>query len=136
MSQKKQGRANGKSKGGGVSKRNALWLRKREGERPLVVALIACVCVIAIVAGYLLQGSALLDGSAASGEAAQSAIRLSEIMSENGSTLFNDTGDAPDWIEIENSGSTSVNLSKYSLLVESNINKVFVFPDVSIAPGE
>lgn len=136
MSQKKQGRANGKSKGGGVSKRNALWLRKREGERPLVVALIACICVIAIVAGYLLQGSALLNGGSASGEATQSAIRLSEIMSENGSTLFNDTGDAPDWIEIENSGSKSVNLSKYSLLVESNVNKVFVFPDVSIAPGE
>ena len=136
MSQKKQGRANGKSGGSGVSRRNALWLRKREGERPLVVALVACVCVIAIVAGYLLQGSALLDGRAASGEAAQSAIQLSEIMSENGSTLFSNSGDAPDWIEIVNSGSTSVNLSKYSLLVESNINKVFVFPDVSIAPGE
>ena len=43
MSQKKQGRANGKSGGSGVSKRNALWIRRREGERPLVVALIACV---------------------------------------------------------------------------------------------
>lgn len=136
MSQKKQGRANGKPGGSGVSRRNALWLRKREGERPLVVALVACVCVVAIVAGYLLQGSALLDGRAASSAAAQSAIQLSEIMSENGSTLFSNSGDAPDWIEIVNSGSASVNLSKYSLLVESNINKVFVFPDVSIAPGE
>ena len=96
MSQKKQSRAKGKSGGSGVTKRNAHWLRSQERERPLAVALMACVCVIAIVAGYLLQGSALLEGRAASGEAAQSAIQLSEIMSENGSTLFSNSGDAPD----------------------------------------
>ena len=136
MSQKKQSRAKGKSGGSGVTKRNALWMRSQERERPMVVALIACVCIIAIVAGYLLQGSALPGGNAASGEAAQSSVRLSEIMSENGSTLFSNTGDAPDWIEIENSGTTAVNLAKYSLLVESSINKIFVFPDVTLAPGE
>ena len=96
MSQKKQSRAKGKSGGSGVTKRNALWMRSQERKRPMVVALIACVCIIAIVAGYLLQGSALPGGNAASGEAAQSSVRLSEIMSENGSTLFNNTGDAPD----------------------------------------
>ena len=136
MSQKKQSRAKAKSGSGGNLKRNALWLRRRERQRPMAVVLIACVCVVAIVAGYLLQGSALTGGAAASGEIAQSPIRLSELMSENGGTLLSDTGDAPDWIEIENSGNLPINLSKYSLLVESNINKIFVFPDVTIAPGE
>ena len=136
MSQKKQSRAKAKSGSGGNLKRNALWLRRRERQRPMAVVLIACVCVVAIVAGYLLQGSALTGGAATSGEIAQSPIRLSELMSENGGTLLSDTGDAPDWIEIENSGNLPINLSKYSLLVESNINKIFVFPDVTIAPGE
>lgn len=136
MSQKKQSRASGKSGGGSGSKKNALWYGKREGERPLVIALMACICIIAILVGCLLQNSALLTQGAISESAVGSAIRLSELMSENASTLISDTGEAPDWIEIENTGSTSVNLAKYSLLVESSINKIFVFPDRTIAPGE
>lgn len=133
MSQKKQSRPSGKSGGGKSSKNSALWLRKREGERPLVIALAACLCVIGILAGCLLQNS-LPQAHAALSET--SAIRLSEIMSENASTLISSSGDAPDWIEIENTGSSSVNLGKYSLLVESSPNKIFVFPNRSIAPGE
>ena len=110
MSQKKQSRA--KSGSGGNLKRNVLWLRRRERQRPMALVLIACVCVVAIVAGYLLQGSALTGGAAASGEVAQSAIRLSEVMSENGGTLLSNTGDAPDWIEIENTGNLPKKLLK------------------------
>ena len=58
MSQKKQKRA-GKSGKNNGAKKNALWDRKREGERPLVVALVACLCVLGILAGYFLQNSSL-----------------------------------------------------------------------------
>ncbi len=133
MSQKKQSRPSGKSGSGKSSKNSALWLRKREGERPLVIALAACLCVIGILAGCLLQNSMPQARAALSDT---SAIRLSEIMSENASTLISSSGDAPDWIEIENTGSGSVNLGKYALLVESSPNKIFVFPDRSIGPGE
>ena len=135
MPQKKQSRPKGKS-GGGKSKRNALWLNRRERQRPTAVILTALICVVAIVVGYLLQSSAVFNKHATAALPVQGAIRLSEIMSENGGSLLNDTGDAPDWIEIQNVGYETVNLAKYSLLVESNVNKIFVFPDVTIAPGE
>ena len=135
MSQKKQKRA-GKSGKNNGAKKNALWYRKREGERPLVVALVACLCVLGILAGYFLQNSSLQTMGRTQASAQTGTIRLSEVMSENASTILSSTGDAPDWIEIENTGSSSVNLSKYSLALESNINRIFVFPDCTIAPGE
>lgn len=129
MTQKKQNRAAGR----GPMKKNPLWHSRREG-KPLVLAAIAIVGIAAILAACLLENSALMRG--ADSPAAQSSIRLSELMSENGSTLLTDAGVAPDWIEIENCGSTAVNIGKYAMLLESKVNKVYTFPNRVLAPGE
>ncbi|MBQ8506507.1 MAG: lamin tail domain-containing protein [Clostridia bacterium] len=132
MTQKRQNRQAGK----GPMKKNPLWHSQREGARPLVLAVIAIVGVAAILGGYLLQSSALLLGNKAASASESASIRISEVMAENASALITDTGDVPDWIEIENAGSSAVNVGKYAMLLESNVNKIYTFPNRVLAPGE
>src|SRR5262249_39580155 len=62
------------------------------------------------------------------------AVRLNEIMALNSSTLTNG-GTTPDWIEIVNTGATTVNLAGWSLSNDGNPRK-FVFPSpTSLAAG-
>ena len=137
MSQKKQARGNAaRSAARKAPQYTALWRGKRDRGSIWPLALLAGVGVIAIVGGYFMQNSALLGGDAKSESAASGAIRISEVMADNASTLITKSGEVPDWIEIQNTGAETVNLSHYSMLVESNINNIFVFPDCEIGPGE
>ncbi|MCK5469140.1 MAG: hypothetical protein KAI99_11535, partial [Cyclobacteriaceae bacterium] len=61
----------------------------------------------AALAFYLITGS-LFTGYAQS-------IFINEVQSSNLSTIYDHTGDTPDWIEIYNAGSSSVNLENYGL---------------------
>ncbi len=45
---------------------------------------------------------------------------MSEFMASNDTTLFDEDGDASDWIEIFNSGTSTVNLDGYSLVDSAN----------------
>lgn len=63
-------------------------------------------------------------------------IRLSEVVCDNRSSLVAADGSAPDWIEIENVGAETVNLKNYSLMYESAVGKLFVFPNVELGAGE
>ncbi len=67
---------------------------------------------------------------------ASKTVRLSEIMSSNGSALLNEEGDSCDWVEIENVGSSEVNLSGWSLAKVANSVNTFTFPEHMLAPGE
>ncbi len=118
----------------GVGKINNNWQPKRES-KSIVIVLIAVVGIIAIVAAYLAQSSALFIDHGAAMDGA-GAIRISEVMSENTSTLITEDGEVPDWAEIENVGAETVNLGKYTLLLDTNVNKMLLFPDIDIAPGE
>ena len=130
MTQKKQGRSSSR----GTVKTNPLWQGKREKSQPLLIAVLACICIAAILGTYLLEGSRLLQANAGA-DMQSSAIRLNEVMAENATALISDTGDVPDWIEITNTGSSSVNIGKYALLLESNVNRIYTFPNVDLAPG-
>ena len=125
MTQKRQGR--------GPIKKNPLWHGRRES-RPLVIVLIAVVGIAAILASCLLENSGLLPGR--ENASSESSIRISEVMAENASALITDSGDVPDWVEIENTGSGVVNIGKYAMLLESNVNKIYSFPNRVLAPGE
>ena len=58
-------------------------------------------------------------------------------MSSNSSAIQDDTGDYPDWIEITNVSSSSVNLHGYKLAKDTSIMlKYFEFPNHTLKSGE
>ena len=133
VTQKKQTKSTSVRSGKGAAKSAALWRGRGRGVKRGFVAVIAAVGVIAMLAAYVLDASAFLQTEPAHAEAA-GAIRISEFMSQNVSTLFNES-DVPDWIEIENVGSQPVNLHHFGLLLQSNINNIYSFPNLTLNPG-
>ena len=63
-------------------------------------------------------------------------LKINELMSSNQSTLIDEDGDYPDWIELHNSGVTSINLQGYGLSDDSNNLMKWQFPAISMAPQE
>lgn len=63
-------------------------------------------------------------------------LLISEFMAINGSTLQDEDGDYPDWLEIHNPGSSDINLTGWYLTDNAgNLNK-WTFPDITIVAGE
>ena len=98
------------------------------------LALVALAGVVAILAGYLLQHSALARGGA--GASALAALRLSEVQTDNRNTLRSPDDAAPAWIEIENTGREPVSLRGAYLQKDLKVAKAFVFPDMELAGGD
>ncbi len=66
----------------------------------------------------------------------QNDVYISEVMTDNISTIADENGDMCDWIELHNPTSQPINLAGYMITDTSdNIDK-FVFPDITIKPGE
>jgi len=64
-------------------------------------------------------------------------VRITEVMSSNSSVIQDDTGEYPDWIEITNTSSSSVNLHGYKLAKDTSIMlKYFEFPNHTLKSGE
>ena len=61
-------------------------------------------------------------------------IKINEVMSSNGSTLMDEDGDYPDWIELYNSGDAALNLNGYSLTDDINAPRKWIFPEILIEP--
>lgn len=63
-------------------------------------------------------------------------VVINEIQASNQTTIADDDGDFSDWIELYNAGETEVDLEGYGL--SDNYNNAFkwVFPSVSLAPGQ
>ena len=40
-------------------------------------------------------------------------VVINEVMSSNGSTVYDEDGDTPDWIELYNSGTVGIDLGGY-----------------------
>lgn len=62
-------------------------------------------------------------------------VKINEIMASNGSSVRDEDGDNPDWVELYNSGQTEISLLGYGL--SDNYEEPFkwVLPNVSIKPG-
>src|SRR5687768_5248561 len=65
-----------------------------------------------------------------------SAVIISEFMADNASSVQDEEGDYPDWIELYNSGPSAVSLKGWFLSDEPGNLAKWVFPDVSIGPRE
>ncbi|MFC1538350.1 CotH kinase family protein [Candidatus Latescibacterota bacterium] len=61
---------------------------------------------------------------------------INEIMASNTSTLQDEDGDNPDWIEIYNPGDTSIDLAGYGLSDRPDNPYKWVFPSKILAPKE
>src|SRR5581483_9228845 len=62
-------------------------------------------------------------------------VRITEFMASNSSTLADEDGDFSDWIEIQNTSASAVNLQNWSLTDSlGNLNK-WVFPATNIPPN-
>jgi hypothetical protein len=59
---------------------------------------------------------------------------INEIQSSNLSTIYDHTGDTPDWVEIFNSGDEVVNLGNYGLSDVDSLPLKWTFPDMTIPP--
>ncbi len=66
----------------------------------------------------------------------QSDLALNELMAINDTTIADNYGEFDDWIEITNSGSSSINLSNHFLTDDISEPFKFAFPDTVINPGE
>ena len=62
-------------------------------------------------------------------------LRITEVMTSNRSAFPDETGSFPDWIEITNTSSDYIRIGGYGLS-DRDDKILFVFPDVTAAPGE
>jgi len=60
-------------------------------------------------------------------------VLISEFMASNARTLADEDGQFPDWIELYNSGSNTVNLLNWSLTDNATNLKKWQFPSTNIA---
>ncbi|MET0758943.1 MAG: CotH kinase family protein [Flavobacterium sp.] len=63
-------------------------------------------------------------------------IVINEILTSNTISNTDEDGTHQDWIELFNSGATTVNLSGYGLSDDSAVLNKWVFPNVSVGPGQ
>ncbi|HIM68343.1 MAG TPA: hypothetical protein EYM45_07245, partial [Verrucomicrobia bacterium] len=68
--------------------------------------------------------------------AKRSGVIVSEVMTDNRTTLADEDGDFPDWIELHNPADEPVDLAGFGLSDDSGDPFKWSFPKVAIAPGE
>ena len=93
-------------------------------------AVVALACVLALVVGM----STVFTGSASND--IEEPLRLSEIMTSNGSTVILNDGRVPDWIEIENISDHAVDLTGWALVSQAKPSNAFAFPGGTLKAGE
>ena len=63
-------------------------------------------------------------------------LRLNEVMSSNVEFLMDNDGDAPDWIELFNTGANDINLKGYGLSDKKSEPFKWIFPEYTIRENE
>src|SRR5262249_3086025 len=80
------------------------------------------VCRISLFVGYLLCLAVGCHGQ----------ILISEFMADNKKTLADEDGQYPDWIEVYNSSSATVNLAGWSLTQDPAHKSLWFFPATNL----
>jgi len=70
------------------------------------------------------------------GTASAQGLRIDEVMMSNGSTLSDEFGKYPDWVEIANLSGREVDLRGHGLSTDPDRPFLFQFPSYKLAPGE
>lgn len=100
-----------------------------------LVWLVSVLGVAIVVAGIALERSDFAKVHTAISQN-HAALRISEVQSDNGSTLRMENGELPDWIEIENIGREEISLKGVSLMLNQQFNKMLSFPNITLGGGE
>ena len=66
----------------------------------------------------------------------QAQIVINEGSNKNYSTIADEDGDFPDWIELYNAGTDTVQLLNYALTDDTTSPAKWTFPNINILPGE
>ncbi|MFM2285495.1 MAG: hypothetical protein RLZZ543_992 [Bacteroidota bacterium] len=69
-------------------------------------------------------------------ELSNAQIVINEGSNRNYSSIADEDGDYPDWIELHNAGADSVNLFNYALSDALDQPSQWLFPSITLAPGE
>ena len=93
----------------------------KRGRKTLVIFISVILLVVLII--YLVKGTK--NGAL---QMASSPIRISEVMTSNKGTVPDDTGDYPDWVEIENTSGEEVDIGGYGLSDDKIIAAKWTFP--------
>ena len=67
---------------------------------------------------------------------AQQTIRINEVCSKNNQLIVDEDGDDEDWIEIQNIGSSPINLQNYYLSDNKDEPMMWNFPDMELDPAK
>ena len=66
----------------------------------------------------------------------QGQILISEWMASNGDSLVDEDGESSDWVEIWNRGNQSISLEGFSLSVNLEDPRQWVFPAITLSSGQ
>jgi hypothetical protein len=77
----------------------------------------------------------LIFASLAASPAAAQSVIITEFLADNSGGLLDEDGDSPDWIELYNTASTTVNLNGWYLTDETNNLTKWSFPATNLAPA-
>jgi len=77
-----------------------------------------------------------LSSACRSSSEARASIVISEFLASNTTGIKDSDGETSDWIEVYNRGKAAVNLAGWRLTDDPNQTERFVFPEVSLGPGQ
>ncbi|MBN8705897.1 MAG: CotH kinase family protein [Bacteroidetes bacterium] len=88
--------------------------------------------VLRVTYRYLLIGVCLVGSFSVNGQS----VLINEVVSDNPGQLVDSDGNSPDWVELKNSGSQSINLNGWFLSDDPENPSKWRFPDFGLIPGE
>jgi hypothetical protein len=97
----------------------------------IVIVFMLCHSVPLDAAG---RDNGIINGAAAT--SSEIPLFLNEIMASNGSTIYDEDGDRPDWIELYYDGDEPLSLHLFGLSDDPDRPFRWLFPDTTIHPGE
>ena len=62
-------------------------------------------------------------------------VQLNEIVSTNGTVLYDEDGDTPDWFELYNTSGQEINLNGYGITDDPSDLSMWVFPSIVLEPN-
>ncbi|MGM9733775.1 MAG: CotH kinase family protein [Prevotella sp.] len=79
----------------------------------------------------------VLAASVASPVSTKAQVIINELMQSNIDCVMDDINEFPDsWVELYNSGTTSVNLNQYAISDKDNPDKAWKLPGITLKPGK
>ena len=107
---------------------------KKDVRLPMIIIL-GAILIGLIVALPKSPVAVAVNGQGTGASPTHLGLRITEVMTDNASTLPDENGAFGDWVEIQNSTDAPMNIKDVGLSDRSDRIK-FLFPDMELAPGQ